>query len=380
MTRRTPLGEEELRALFAEIEPPSTLDKWRERVGAPTEPADVEPDAPVLLPLPERPAVPPLRPRRRAIAVAAAGIAVVVGLGAVVVANRFLTDDPPADPPSIIDDPDRGVPDRGEESVSNGPAQPTSGGRQTAPSGQSRSPGGDPGVADGQPTTGGSPKNGAPAGESPPPPMVGFPTPSNAGVPVDTTLRAHNGDLRVTTPGAVITNLRITGTVVVEAPNVTLRRVSVSGRGGLAVRQAAAASRLTIELSDLAGAVVQEAAGLTLRRCTTGRVAGRDGITVVDTYFSGPLEVSPGTTHVVARHNTVGRVVLGNGNGPVADVTVEDSDLGMVAAPTEPGSRDIRVRRNVFREDPPSTGWNSQGPGYVWTGNTSRATGRPIGP
>jgi hypothetical protein len=109
-------------------------------------------------------------------------------------------------------------------------------------------------------------------------------------------------------------------------------------------------------------------------------VAGRDGITVVDTYFSGPLEVSPGTTHVVARHNTVGRVVLGDANGPVADVTVEDSDLGMVAAPTEPGSRDIRVRRNVFRENPPSTGWNSQGPGFVWTGNTSRATGAPIGP
>ena len=43
----------------------------------------------------------------------------------------------------------------------------------------------------------------------------------------------------------MISNLRITGTVVVEAPDVTLHRVSVAGRGGLAVRQAAAAPRLT---------------------------------------------------------------------------------------------------------------------------------------
>jgi hypothetical protein len=199
-------------------------------------------------------------------------------------------------------------------------------------------------------------------------------------VPVDTTLRAHSGDLRVTTPGAVVTNLRVTGVVVVSAPDVTLRRVSVSGRGGLAVRQTAAASRLTIELSDLAGSVVQEASGLTLRRCTTGRVAGRGGLTAVDTFFSGPLEVRSGTTNVVARHNTIGRIVLGDMSGPVSDVTIEDSDLGMVAAPTEPGSRDIRVRRNVFREDPPSTGWNDQGPGFVWTANTSRGTGAPIGP
>jgi len=379
MTRRTPIGEDELRALFAEIEPPSTLDRWRDRV---TEELVAEdPDAPVCLPLPERLLREPRKPRRRAFAVAAAGIAVVVGLAGVVVANRFLSDDPPADPPTIIDGPDRSAaPNRGEESTSRSPAPPTSGGHRTSPGGQSKRPTGTGlGGAGGQPTAAG-PADEPPAGESPPPRMVGYPTAANAGVPVDTNLRAHNGDLRVTTPGAVITNLRITGTVVVEAPDVTLRRVSVSGRDGLAVRQAAGAPRLTIELSDLAGAMVQEAAGLTLRRCTTGRLAGRDGLTVVDTYFSGPLEVSSGTTHVVARHNTVGRVVLGDANGPVADVTIEDSDLGMVAAPTEPGSRDIRVRRNVFREDPPSTGWNDQGPGFVWTGNTSRATGAPIEP
>lgn len=383
MTRRAPIDEEELRALFAEIEPPSTVDRWRERVAAePVGEVPEDPHAPVYLPVPDRL---PRRSRTRILAIAAAGIAVVVALGGIVIANRFLTDEPPADPPMIIDGPDRSAaPDREKQSASRSPAPPTSGGRRSAPGEQPERPGGDgtgpgPGGSGGRPTTAG-PENERAGGERPPPPMVGYPTAANAGVPVDTTLRAHNGDLRVTTPGAVVTNLRVTGVVVVEAPDVTLRRLSVSGRGGLAVRQAAGAPGLTVELSDLGGSVVQEAAGLTLRRCTTGRVQGRDGLTVVDTFFSGPLEVRAGTNGIVARHNTVPRIVLGNVNGPVTAVTIENSDLGMVAAPTEPGSRDIRVRRNVFREDPPSTGWNDQGPGFEWTGNTRRDTGAPIGP
>ncbi|MCA1655642.1 MAG: hypothetical protein LC635_04190 [Pseudonocardiaceae bacterium] len=54
------------------------------------------------------------------------------------------------------------------------------------------------------------------------PPMAGDPTAVNTGVPAGANLGDHYGDLRVTTPGQVISDLRVTGAVIVDAPNVTL--------------------------------------------------------------------------------------------------------------------------------------------------------------
>ncbi|MPZ79296.1 MAG: hypothetical protein GEV28_02430 [Actinophytocola sp.] len=374
-----PLDERELRALFEEIEAPASVGRWREPTVEPAATgSEIGSGGQVVTPLPERWLRQPPKPRMRSMAVVAAGIAVVVGLGGVVIANQLLTDDPPANPPMIIDGPDRPTStDRQPSSTAPTDRPPATSDRPPA-SGAKPGSGGNDGAdtPDGQQPPN---PNGGPRGEAEPPPMVGFPSPTNAGVPLDTAMTDHEGDLHVTTPGTMVSNLRVNGAVVVDAPNVTLRRVQVYGRNGTAVRQTSRASGLTIELSDLTGTVVQEAGGLTLRRCVTDSIAATSGTTVVDTYF-GSLQAAAGATRLVLRHNTVTTITLNDLDGPITDVTIEDGDLGTVAAPSEPWSRDIRVRRNVFRSDSPSTGWNAQAPGYEWTGNTSRATGGPVGP
>jgi len=57
----------------------------------------------------------------------------------------------------------------------------------------------------------------------------GRPGPSNTGVPSGTKLTVHEGDLTVTTPGAVIDSLDIRGFVKIAAPDVTIRRSVIRG-------------------------------------------------------------------------------------------------------------------------------------------------------
>ena len=57
-----------------------------------------------------------------------------------------------------------------------------------------------------------------------------WPTGANTGVPAGTTLRP-SGSITVTTPGAVIDSLLVTGTITVLANNVTIMRTKVVGDG-----------------------------------------------------------------------------------------------------------------------------------------------------
>ena len=49
-----------------------------------------------------------------------------------------------------------------------------------------------------------------------------WPDATNTGVPAGTTLTPHVGDLTISTPGAVVSGLDITGSVLITASNVTL--------------------------------------------------------------------------------------------------------------------------------------------------------------
>jgi hypothetical protein len=64
-----------------------------------------------------------------------------------------------------------------------------------------------------------------------PTPSTGFPDASNTGVPAGTVLTPHLGDLTVTTAGAVIDSMDISGSLRIQAPNVTVRRTRVHGFG-----------------------------------------------------------------------------------------------------------------------------------------------------
>lgn len=63
-------------------------------------------------------------------------------------------------------------------------------------------------------------------------PSIVRPAAANTGVPDNTALTPHNGNLIVTTPGSIIDKLDVRGFVDVRAPNVTIRRSII--RGGVA--------------------------------------------------------------------------------------------------------------------------------------------------
>jgi hypothetical protein len=82
------------------------------------------------------------------------------------------------------------------------------------------------------------------------------PGPTNTGVPAGTQLTVYNGDLTITTPGAIYADLDIHGFVRVEAPNVTIKDSII--RGGSSTSNTAiiydlgdAATNLLVEDSEI---------------------------------------------------------------------------------------------------------------------------------
>lgn len=413
MSRR--VDEQALRALFEEIEAPAGLDRWRERIADvdaehdPALVAPVEDDEPevvltfpaivadtedkpvdepagepaVVVTLPVDQGLRPKRHRRRSVAVAAAA-AVVVGLGGVVVTNQLLTADPPADPTMIIDGPDKTLSSTPPSPTAQSPTgtattPPTQGGDGPRVDDQNRTDENEGGTADGGPDPG--PGAGGPQPSWPP--MTGDPSAANTGVPVGAVLGDHHGDLRITIPGQVVTDLRVTGTVIVDAPNVTLKRVIVvAPYGSTAVRQNA--GNLTIEDSELSGgqSLTQAGGGLTVRRSRVEfGMTITTGAQVHDSYFnSSSILIPSGSNNILLRHNVFGSVTMNDLDGAIRSVTVENNVLAQLDAPTGAGSAGIHVLGNRFTGSAPSTGWNRAAPDYRWSGNTFADTGAPAEP
>jgi hypothetical protein len=388
MSRQT--DENELRALFAEIDVPAGLDRWRDRIADvhavevephhDDEPEPAETDGATIVALPTGRELRPGRRRTRSVAVAAAA-AVIVGLGGVVVTAQ-LFDEPPADPTMIIDGPD--------DIVSTPPKLPSE--EHSDPSGSTTPPAANPGntQSDGQPGGTGEPVdngdpgpgNEAPGGPEPAwPAMVGDPTAANTGVPLGASLGDHYGDLRITTAGQVVKDVRVTGTVIVDAPNVTLSRVLVvPPSGAAAVRQNA--GKLTVENSELSGSLTQSASGLVVRRSRLQfGVTITSGAELYDSYLEiADVLVPSGATSVLLRHNVMGRVTMNDRDSPIRGVTIENGLLTEVDAPTGAGSASIHVLGNRFRGNAPSTGWNSSASDYQWSNNTYADSGAPANP
>lgn len=398
MSRR--IDEHGLRALFAEVEAPPGLDRWRERIADvhaehcdaardDEEPDQAEPATEetatngAVIALPTDRDLRPKRTQKRSVAVAAAA-AVVIGLGGVVVTTTLLNETPPADPTMIIDGPDKTI-----------SSAPPSVSRDAVPSGTSTLPPvstqgqGQPdhgNVPDGGPdnTNGGPTGGNKPVGDEPAwPPMVGDPTTANTGVPLGASLRDHYGNLRITTANQVVSDLRVTGSVIVDAPNVTLRRVLViASYGAPAVRQNA--DNLTIENSELTGgqSLTQGGSGLVIRR---SRLENGVTITTGAQLFDNHLDMADvlipsHSNSILLRHNAMGRVTMNDLDAPITRVTIENSTLTQVDAPTEPGSASIHVLGNRFRSSAPSTGWDPPGPDYQWSNNTFADSGAPANP
>jgi hypothetical protein len=89
-----------------------------------------------------------------------------------------------------------------------------------------------------------------PTPNSSPPASGGFPTETSAGLPAGWTPTKTVDGLTVTTAGAVVEDLRINGSLVINAPNVMVRRVDVVG-GSIENQGSACANGLSISDSRI---------------------------------------------------------------------------------------------------------------------------------
>ncbi|WP_129339235.1 hypothetical protein [Cellulomonas endophytica] len=85
-----------------------------------------------------------------------------------------------------------------------------------------------------------------------------WPGDANTGVPSGTSLRVHEGDLKVTTAGTVIDGREIRGTVWVQAPGVVIKNSKITGRSyssDLALVMVQGSGSVTIQDSEMYGRV-----------------------------------------------------------------------------------------------------------------------------
>ncbi|GAA0932538.1 hypothetical protein GCM10009558_045700 [Virgisporangium aurantiacum] len=241
-------------------------------------------------------------------------------------------------------------------------------------------------------------------------PPGGWPSETTTGVPAGTALGTHTGDLRVDKAGQVVSDLLVTGTVTVTAPNVTIRRTRIVASGQFTVRQLPGATDLVIEDSEVSGAkganvqygIVQGASGLEVRRSHVHGV--QQGIeaaskaTITDSLIDG-LVRSDSTTGVAARggtgltirHSVVVNPTAGGtavavyaDNGPQHTVIIDTSLLGggQYTLHVGAGVTDITVSGNRFTRSATAgpIRWDAAPPGNRWSGNAWNDNGARLGP
>lgn len=218
------------------------------------------------------------------------------------------------------------------------------------------------------------------------PSSCGYPDAMNTGVPSGTALTVVNGDVVVTTPGAVVDGKDIRGCVLVKAANVTIRRSKVTCTGAYGISSFPdeyTGGGLLIEDVEVDCANNQTTAigyyGLTARRLNVHSCEnGFDidyGVTVVDSYIHDMYEGTSGHSDgiqlaggadIVIRHNTIfipgGTSAIISHPTDNANVTIEANLLGGGAyslyCPSE-HSLNFRVIDNRF-----STRFAAKGGGY----------------
>jgi hypothetical protein len=376
---KPPFDEDEIRGLFQEVKAPPGVGRWRHPTVA-TEPE------PVYIPPSHRERQPPVRRRRRTgLAVAASAFAVAALVGAVpVVVNAMTSPSAPAATrsarPSALD-----------SSASPSPVDSASPSAPALEQGQTRTPGG---------------TASAPAAQPP-----GWPDATTTGVPAGKALRTHDGDLVITTAGTVIDGLLVTGSIIVQAPDVTIRntRVAPPHTAYWLIRQTPGATNLDVENTELVGngvhiGVNMEAPGLRVQACdihdvdTAVAVAG-DSATVRSNYLHAVKTGVGAVGHhatLLIQQNTIVATIPGEAaisfadNNSLTNVVIDGNKLTggnyTIYAGAGSGQQQISVRHNRFtRAASPKGGrygplaaWDATLPGDEWLDNVWDDTGTPV--
>ncbi|WP_247370085.1 MULTISPECIES: Ig-like domain-containing protein [unclassified Bradyrhizobium] len=158
--------------------------------------------------------------------------------------------------------------------------------------------------------------------------------------------------MTINTPGAVISGLEITGMVVINAPNVTLKDCKISGDGWTVVRVADGITGAVIENCDING-MASGGQGITgqgtflnnnIHGCADGIGVSGDNTAIQnnyihdmqgtsDSHFDG-IQADGGFSNLTISHNTVinehtqtGVIMLDNYWGPIDNVKIDNNLL-----------------------------------------------------
>ena len=170
-----------------------------------------------------------------------------------------------------------------------------------------------------------APSPAVPAPSPAPPPSGGFPNASNTGVPAGTQLTTSNGNLTISTSGAVISGRQINGCVTVNAPNVTIRNSKIACNGASAIWSGSTGlvvEDVTVDCGNVAGRTAITPARYTARRVNAyalrehllgeqrrpdrGLLHPRPGPCCTATQpHTDSVQLPGGASNVTIRHNTV---------------------------------------------------------------------------
>jgi hypothetical protein len=200
------------------------------------------------------------------------------------------------------------------------------------------------------------------------PARFGMPDATTAGVQAGVTLTAYRGPMTITTPGAVIENVIIDGTITVAADNVTFKNCVIRNFDNWGILSDNA-DNTRVEYCDIDGSGSTRTSGLGIGGGTNSAIIGCDisGM-VIGIQLAGRAVVRDNYIHDLAdtssnpdaRHFD-GITVFGGQNGSVIEhntISMPTGSGGTAAVfiKTEFGSIDnIQVRNNLMTGDPSYT-------------------------
>jgi len=255
------------------------------------------------------------------------------------------------------------------------------------------------------------------------PSACGYPDASNTGVSANMTLRPY-GNVQVSADGAIVTRLRVHGTIDVHANNVTIKNTLVenSGASSIGILQRQGYHGLTVESTTVRGmdktggemqyAVKDDGANMTLSKLNLYNCA--DCVQSASGHMSDSYIHDLGYTHgdhtdgfqsnggggVVIRHNTIlnswpqtSAVALFQDFSPQANNVIDNNLLAgggytVYGGSGKEKSRNIKIARNRFSRIyykncgfySPVAYFDRRGAGNVWSGNVWDDTGISVVP
>jgi hypothetical protein len=178
---------------------------------------------------------------------------------------------------------------------------------------------------------------------------LSFPDATNTGVPPGMKL-TPSGPLVIKTPGAVIEGLDISGDVVIDAPNVTLRNCKITSGGYYVVKISKGLTGVTVQNCNIdnqgAGGVGISGEGAfignNIQGCVDGINIWGDDTVIKNNYIhnmSGPsaahfdtIQADGAFSNLLIEHNTLineqsqtSVLMLDNYWGPINNVTINDN-------------------------------------------------------